>query len=210
MVNNMIDSALIRKIVVYFIYTMLIVCVQVSFPNSFTFNHQVMDFMFVYVCLVSYYFGTVDGLIIGCVVGICRDVLATPVIVGTDGNANLVYGLGLLLMVGVSLLSSNFFTKHTRRKFSFAMMDVLVMTILYKLFGHIVNLGFNIFILGKNYSLSFQQVLFDSVTTQFILNLLAALPIVVLLRFMGPYRSGINPRLLNKSEFGGDDNWLTI
>lgn len=206
----MIDSSLVRRIVVYFIYTMLIVCVQVSFPSSFTFNHQVMDFMFVYVCLVGYYYGIKDGLIIGSVVGICRDILATPVMVGTDGNANLVYGLGLLLMVIVGLLSANFFTKHTKRKMSFALIDVLVMTLLYKTFGHIVNYGFNVFILGKSYDLNIQQILFDSITTQFILNFICAFPLILLLRFMGPYKGGVNPRLLNKSEFGGDDNWLTI
>lgn len=206
----MIDSALIRRIVVYFIYTMLIVCVQVSFPYSFTFNHQVMDFMFVFVCLVGYYYGIIDGIIIGSIVGICRDVLATPVMVGSDGKAVLVYGLGLLLMIFVGFVSANFFTRHTKRKMSFAIIDVLVMTLIYKIFGHLTSYGYSVFFLGKSYDLSFSQIIFDSVTTQFILNVVAALPLILLLRFVGPYKGGVNPRLLNKSEFGGEDNWLTM
>lgn len=206
----MVKRALIRKVILYFIYTMLCVCVQVSYPENMTFNHQVVDIMFVYVCLVGYYNGIIDGVVIGSIVGVCRDVLATPIFIGTDGKAVTIYGLGLVLMMIVGFCSANFFTKHTKRKLSFALMSVLVMTIVYKMVGHMAAYGYSVFLLGNSYGLTLKQVLLDSVTTQFILNILCALPIVFVLRFIGPYKQGVNPRLLGKSEFGGDDSWLSF
>ncbi|MCQ2482170.1 MAG: hypothetical protein MJ153_01615 [Clostridia bacterium] len=206
----MVNSSLIRKILIYFVYTMIIVCFQVSFPEVLTFNHQVADLMFVYVCLVGYFFGIKDGLIIGAVVGICRDVLATPILVGLDGKANTFYGIGLIVLLLISFFSANFFTKQTKRKFTFAMVDVIVMTVLYKSVGNIFVWLYNVLIVGNQYTVTLSQVLLDSITTQFIINFICAVPIYLLLRFVGPYKGGINPVLLNRTEFGGDDTWLTI
>ena len=66
---------LIRKIIVYVIFTLLFSCFQVSFPNRLTLFGQVADLMLVYVILVGYFFGFADGAVVGIIVGFIRDYL---------------------------------------------------------------------------------------------------------------------------------------
>ena len=70
--------ALIRKILVYVVYTLLVCCFQVSFPEIMSYRGQVADLMLVFTVVVSYFFGFLDGAVVGIFVGILRDYFAAP------------------------------------------------------------------------------------------------------------------------------------
>lgn len=198
----------IRKIIVYVVYCLLVASIQVSFPQYMSFHKQVADIMFVFVALVGYFYGFLDGAIIAVVVGLLRDYFASPSFVGIDGKSTQTIGIGILVLFLVAALSSSFFTRKVKRNYTVAFVSVLVCTILYKVIGHMVIAFWTIAVNGNNYSLSISRMIVDSILPQVLINLIATIPLVVLLRFVGPYKKGVNPAL-DKNDEGGNP-WLTI
>lgn len=203
------NKGLIRKILVYFVYTFLFCCFQVSFPDRISFGAQIADLMFVYVALVAYYFGLKDGIIVGLCVGILRETFAAPAIFNFSGETVTSFGIGILTMFLVAVFCSQVFTQHLHRKMTFAILSVATSTVIYKLFGHIFITLWTGLLSNSVYRLSLKEIFVDSVLVQLVLNVITALPLTLLLRFAGPYRMGINPAL-SDNEKGGNRSWLTI
>ncbi len=186
---------LVRKIIFYVILVLFVSSFQVSFPEFFTFHGQIADFMFVSVVLVSYMFGFRDGAIIAIFMGFFRDYFANPIVTGFDGQIVEMLGLGVLVLFLAGAVSSSFFTHRLHRKWAFAFVSVLFCTTLYKVIGHLTIFAWSKLILHQAYSLDYSQVIVDSLFPQLLLNFLAAIPLYLILRFIGPYSKGINPSL---------------
>ncbi|MCR5803576.1 MAG: hypothetical protein K6G47_04885 [Clostridia bacterium] len=201
---------LIRKIVVYSVYILFLTCFQVSFPDKLSLNGQIADLMFVFVVLVAYMFGIKDGIIIGLIVGILRDCFAAPAVIGLTGSVVSSVGIGAFLLFSVAVFSASVFTIKIKRKPAFALLTLISVTALYKIFGHgIIFIWTRVF--SKTlYHLSAKELFIDSIFTQIFLNILAAIPIYLLLRFVGPYKKGQNPMLSAQEGRGADSSWLTI
>lgn len=200
---------LVRKILVYAIYVVFLVCFQVSFPDKISFDAQIADIMFVFVSLVAYYYGLWDGIIVGLVVGILRDCFAAPAILSFNGDIATSVGIGSLSMFLVAVFSASVFTVKMHRKFSFALITVATCSVIYKILGHgAIKLWTTVFS-SASYNLSFKQVVVDSILVQVLLNLICAIPLILLLRFAGPYSGGVNPAL-SKNDTGGNQSWLTV
>ncbi len=205
----MLSPALIRKILVYIVYVFLICCFQVSFPDIMTYRGQVADLMLIFTVVVAYFFGFFDGAIVGIAVGILRDYFAAPAITGFDGKPVLSVGLGLLLMFLASVFGSSFFTKRMRRNAPFAFVAVIAATAVYKVCGHLLIKIWSAAVMHNPYNMTVGQIFLDSILPQLMLNLVAAVPIILLLRFAGPYSKGINPSI--DLEGGVEDSlWLKI
>lgn len=203
------SPALIRKVLVYIVYTLSICCFQVSFPQIMTFRGQVADLMLIFTVVTAYFFGFFDGAVVGICVGLLRDYFAAPAIATLGGNTVSALGLGILLMFLASVFGSSFFTTRMRRNALFAFVAVSAATVIYKISGHILIRMWTGLVLHNTYNMTFKQILLDSILPQLLLNIIATLPIVLLLRFMGPYSKGINPKI---NVDGGleDDLWLKI
>ena len=106
-------------------------------------------------------------------------------------------------------LAASFFTERMRRNVPFAFASVAFCTLVYKSAGHILIRLWTILIFKQPYNLTILDVLLDSILPQILLNVIAALPIIILLRFAGPYRKGINPTLAAKGDTE-DGLWLVI
>ena len=205
----MLTPAQIRKVLVYIVYIFLISCFQVSFPDIMTYRGQVADLMLIFTVVVSYFFGFLDGAIVGISVGILRDYFAAPALTGFDGKPVVAVGLGLLLMFLASVFGSSFFTKRMRRNAPFAFVAVIAATAIYKVVGHTLIRIWTAAVLHNSYNMTVGQIFLDSILPQLMLNLVAAVPIILLLRFAGPYSKGINPKI--NVEGGVEDNlWLKI
>ena len=79
-------KSMIRKVIVYAVYIILLSSIQVSFPDAFTFLGQTADLVFVFVVLSGYFNGFWDGAVVGFICGIVRDVFSPPIVVGLDGD----------------------------------------------------------------------------------------------------------------------------
>ena len=199
----------IRKFIIYAVYILLFTTIQVTFPGKPSIYGIRPDLTFVMVVLCSYMFGFYDGIVIGAVTGIIRDYFSAPSVTGIDGTVNTAVGIGLFVMVAAAAFGASFFTVRIERNFILAVLSVLIATLLYKSIGH-----FTIFLWSKavpnlSYNMKLSQILLKSILPQMILNLLAAVPLYLLLRFAGPYKKGVNPVLIDEKR-KGNNSWLTM
>lgn len=201
--------SLIRKILVYAVYIIFLTCFQVSFPDKISFGAQIADLMFVFVSLVSFYYGLIDGIVVGIIVGILRDCFAAPAISSFNGGVTNSVGIGAFLLFLVAVFSATVFTQKMHRRFSFALITVITSTLIYKCLGHLVIKIWTSVFTASSYNLGIKEIFVDSILFQILLNVLIALPLIILLRFVGPYKNGVNPALM-KNETGGKQSWLVI
>ena len=201
----------IRKVILYSVYILLFASLQVSFPDAMSFRGQIADLMFVFVVLTGYFFGFADGVIIGVITGIVRDCFSSPAVIGLDGRVQVTVGIGALILFLAGAFGSSFFTKRMHRSIPFAFLAVAAATLLYKTIGHIVAFIW-IKVLGNGmYSIGFVDVVLDSVLPQLLLNVVVALPILLLLRFLGPYKRGYgNVKNDDVIEAYGENSWFRI
>ena len=199
----------IRKFIVYALYLLLFSTVQVTFPGILTFYGIRADLLFVLVVLVSYLFGFYDGIVFGALAGIIRDYFSAPSITTLDGTVTTALGIGLFLMVAAAAYGSSFFTVRIERNFLLAFLSVVTATLLYKVIGHILIFLWSNLVPGLSYNMGLSQIITRSVLPQTVLNLIAAVPIYLLLRFAGPYKKGVNPVLIDEKR-KGDNSWLTM
>ena len=199
----------IRKYVVYALYLLLFSTVQVTFPGIVTFYGFRADLMFVLVVLCSYMFGFYDEIVFGALAGIIRDYFSAPSITTIDGTVTTAVGIGLVLMVAAAAFGSSFFTVRIERNFILAFVSVLIATLLYKTIGHFGIFLWSHIAKGTTYNLQLSQIVFRSIIPQVLLNMIAAVPLYLLLRFAGPYKKGINPVLIDEKR-KGDNTWLTM
>ena len=170
---NVTTKSRIRKIVVYAIYIILLSSLQVSFPERISFLGQTADLVFVFVVLSGYFNGFWDGAVVGFISGMIRDVFSPPAVVGLDGEVR------VTAFVGV-------FTRRMHRNIPFSIVSVIFVTVCYKVAGYIL-------IYGWSNLAGIESSLYEPLTAfvysflpQLLLNTLAAIPLIVLLRFLGP------------------------
>ena len=199
----------IRKFIVYALYLLLFSTVQVTFSGILTFYGIRADLLFVLVVLVSYMFGFYDGIVFGALAGIIRDYFSAPSITTLDGTVTTALGIGLFLMVAAAASGSSFFTVRIERNFLLAFLSVVTATLLYKIVGHFLIFLWSNLVPGLTYNMGLSQIITRSVLPQTVLNLIAAVPIYLLLRFLGPYKKGVNPVLIDEKR-KGDNSWLTM
>ena len=112
-------------------------------------------------------------------------------------------------MVAAAAYGSSFFTVKIERNFLLAFLSVVTATLLYKVIGHILIFLWSNLVPGLSYNMGLSQIITRSVLPQTVLNLIAAVPIYLLLRFAGPYKKGVNPVLIDEKR-KGDNSWLTM
>ena len=202
--------ALIRKIVVYTLYICLIPSFQVSFPESISLYGQTADLMLVFTVLVSYMFGFADGAVIGIIIGIFRDCFSPPLIqLNSESAPVTAFGIGILIMFLASVCGSSFFTVRMKRNTAFAFASVAFATLMYKILGHLILMGWTALFAHQGYGLSFKQIVLGSVLPQLLLNLIVTVPLILLLMFLGPYKKGKNPKISDERS-SEDVSWLSI
>lgn len=202
-------SLQIRKFTVYALYLLLFSTVQVTFPGILTFYGIRADLTFVIVVLIAYMFGFYDGIVFGALAGIIRDYFSAPSITTLDGTVTTALGIGLFVMFAAAAFGASFFTERIERNFLLAFLSVVIATLLYKVIGHLLIFIWSNIVPGLTYNLSLTQIITRSILPQVILNLIAAIPLYLLLRFAGPYSKGVNPVLIDEKR-KGDNAWLTM
>jgi len=169
----------VRQILVYTVYILFFSTLQVTFPSAFSFRGQTADFMMVFVILTGYLFGSTDGAVIGLIVGFLRDMLASSTL-----------GVGMMLLLYIGILSSILFSRKYHSRVALGFLQVLLITLAYKIIGHVMFFAIPLVLEHDRSYLSLGTIVFDSILPQIAVNLLAAVPVILLLRFAGPYRKG--------------------
>ena len=169
-----------RQIIVYMLYLLSLSVIQVTFADVFSLFGHSADFTFVFAVLAGYFFGIHDGVVIGLVTGLLRDFFSGQTL-----------GIGILIFLYVGILSATLFRIRFHRRISLAFVQVLLLTFLYKFFGHSILMVFNLFSTRGGDYLTQSEIWLNSILPQMILNVLATAPLVILIYFLGPYNTKI-------------------
>lgn len=200
----------VRKIVVYAVYIILVSSIQVSFPDAFSFKGQTADLMFVFVVLSGYFNGFWDGAVVGFICGLVRDVFSPPAVVGLDGDVRVTAFMGAFTLFAVGIIGASFFTKRMHRNIPFSFVAVIFATVCYKTAGYLLIYGWSN-LAGAESSLYMPLTfMVHSFLPQLLLNAIAAVPLMLLLRFLGPVSfkgNSKNDEILKKQ---GEGTWLGI
>lgn len=198
-----------RQILLYALYITSACCLQVTFPGFFRLFGRTADLMLVFVVLAGYLFGPVDGVVVGIIVGMFRDYFSGPVVMGLNREPVALLGVGSLTFMYIGLLSSLFFRRRFRRKLFLGILQVELMTLAYYLGGHFVTYVY-LNISGNLTSYhSLKYIIVSCVLPQLLVNALASLPVLLILRFIGPYSKGVRSRLVDGYSME-DKQWQSV
>ncbi|MBP5655552.1 MAG: hypothetical protein J6X33_08570 [Clostridiales bacterium] len=198
-----------RQVIAYTVYIILVFCIQVSYSSEMSFMGQIPDLMFVFTVLTAYYFGFRDGVIVGLILGLLRDCFCAPCVTGLDGSLVVTCGIGMLVMFLAASVASAFFTGRMKRNVPFSFVTVAVVTMLYKLSGYVLTVFWYMTVSRAGNAESFTDHIVRSLLPQTGLNLLAAVPLVFLLKFLGPYKRGPAKNREDDKIISGEGNWVT-
>ncbi|MBQ0012037.1 MAG: hypothetical protein KBT07_04960 [Clostridiales bacterium] len=186
-----------RQIIVYAIYIISVCCLQVSFSGNFRLLGRSCDLMLVFVALAGYLFGTRDGLVVGAIVGLLRDYFSGTVVPGVNLEPIVLFGVGMLAFFYIGLLASVLFRKRFRRKYMLGILQVALISILYYSLCHVISFVCLSVSGNLNTYHSFRYIVFSSVCPQVMINVIGSIPMLFLLRFVGPYRKGVRSSLID-------------
>ena len=207
---NVSTRSRIRKIVVYAVYIILLSSLQVSFPDKISFLGQTADLVFVFVVLSGYFNGFWDGAVVGFISGMVRDVFSPPAVVGLDGEVRVTAFVGVFTLFAAGIIGASFFTRRMHRNIPFSIVSVIFVTVCYKVVGYILIYGWSS-LAGVESSLYEPLTAFVySFLPQILLNTLAAIPLIVLLRFLGPVSFRDTRKDDDIVEKQGESRWLGI
>lgn len=203
-------NARIRKIVVYAIYIILLSSFQVSFPDTISFLGQTADLVFVFVVLSGYFNGFWDGAVVGFICGMVRDVFSPPAVTGLDGEVRVTAFIGVFTLFAAGITGASFFTKRMHRNIPFSIVAVIFTTFCYKVAGYLVIFGWSSMAGTTSTIYKPLTALVYSFLPQLLLNTLAAIPMIFLLRFLGPVSFRGRADRDEIIEKKGEGTWLGI
>ena len=207
---GIIEKKKIRKVIVYAIYIFLLSSLQVSFPDSFGFLGQTADLMFVFVVLSGYFNGFWDGAVVGFVCGLVRDVFSPPAVVGLDGEVRVTAFLGVFTLFAAGIIGASFFTRRMHRNIPFSIVAVIFTTTCYKVGGYLLIYGWSLLAGSAAGIYSPLTFVVYSYLPQLLLNVIASVPLLLLIRFLGPVsykKKNDDDEIIDKQ---GDGTWLGI
>ena len=202
--------ARVRKIIVYAVYILLLSSLQVSFPDVFGFAGQTADLMFVFVVLAGYFNGFWDGAVVGFICGMVRDVFSPPAVVGLDGEVRVTAFIGVFTLFAAGIIGASFFTRRMHRNVPFSIVAVIFVTACYKIAGYLLILGWNTLADVKTGIYTPYTALIHSFLPQLLLNVIASLPLILLIRFLGPVSFRGRSKKNDVIKKQGEGSWLGI
>ena len=190
--------ARVRQLIVYCLFICIFSLIQVSWPRGWLLFGSRPDLMLVLCVLSGFLFGIEDGIVIGLLTGYMRDVLTGRVL-----------GMGMLLMMYAGICGAMLFRRRFRRQMFFALILVGLVTVFYVC----IIFGLNKFFpMLRDITPQVRPLFLQSLksgTGSLILNMVASIPILLLLHHFGPYpkswMDGEDSEMLT-----GDQIWRTI
>ena len=202
------DSIPVRKIIVYLLCILLLPSIQVTMSHHLTFWGNTADLMLVFAVLTGFLYGFYEGIIVGGIIGIARDVLSAPIIPGHEGSLSVAFGIGILVLFLGGAFGAVFFEGRTKRNLPLGILAVLCYTVIYKVVGHLTVALWENLMAGLPYNVSIGTIIKTSILPQLLLNGIASVLIFFVLKLARP----VEKRGRNKKEltYGESGNWLTI
>lgn len=197
-----------RKVIAYTVYIILVFCIQVSYSAEMSIWGQIPDLMLVFTVLTAYFHGFKDGVIVGLILGLLRDCFCAPCVTGLDGQLVVTGGIGLLVMFLAASVASSFFTGRMKRNVPFSFVTVATVTMMYKIAGFLLSVMWLSLVQHSGVP-DIADFIVRSLLPQMGLNIIAAIPLVFLLIFIGPYKRSKTKDKAEDRIISGEGNWVT-
>lgn len=187
-----------RQILVYSIYIISLTVFQFALSGWLVPISYMPDLVLILVVVCGSFFGSDDGMIIGILAGFLRDMMVGRVL-----------GLGMLLFMFAGLTASIFLKNSIRRNPLLTIIQVAAVSLIYEIV--IVILTF-LFPMLPDQVYSFDTLInlrYSDALRKILVNVVAAVPIMFLLHYAGPYRRG-QQRTGMEDEGEGGHAWHKI
>lgn len=184
-----------RKFIVYGFYLLLFSMLQVTLSGRVVPYGYMPDLGLVFVVVCGYLFGRDDGMVIGLLTGLLR-----------DNFSGRVLGLGMLIFMFIGLMASALLINLFQRKMFLVLVQVVLMSVFYHT---VLVLLTYLFPMLPDQVYNFGQLVqlaWLTLPQQLLVNTVVAVPILLALRFLGPYPRQQQKRGLQESE-SGDHVW---
>ncbi|MGI6078153.1 MAG: rod shape-determining protein MreD [Fastidiosipilaceae bacterium] len=167
---------ILRIIFVYIFYIILVTWVQFMWPDMGMVKMIKPDLQLVLTLISAYLFGFRDGVVVGICCGILRDCISARYL-----------GTGLLLLFLCGVFASFFM----RKRFTNNLVTIFLLTFVITLIVETVIFIIQIAILRRPdlvaWSISIIDIFAARILPQILINIVATIPIYLLLRNFGPY-----------------------
>ncbi len=192
------QQPLARPILIYAAYVLTFAIFQVTMLPELDILPARPDLTLVLAILTGYLFGLPDGILLGLSAGFLRDMLA--------GRS---LGLGMLLLMYAAIAAHFLLRDFFRRKTWMGLVQIFLVTLLYELTLVLLSWFFPML---PDQVPAFRPMLWRLVLTmplQGLANVIAGIPVLLLLRYKGPY----DPKMLDEDlDDGstGEGKWRLI
>ena len=115
----------------------------------------------------------------------------------------------MLVLFLAAAFASSFFTGRMKRNVPFSFATVAVATIIYKVAGYLLSVLWFSLVQHTVTAMDLADFALGSLLPQLGLNLIAAIPLVFLLKFLGPYKRGSAKDKNEDKIISGEGNWVT-
>ena len=165
-----------RNIAIYGFYLIIFTILQSVLGRNYVPYSFMPDIALVFVVVCGYFFGRDDGMVIGLLAGFFRDMLAGRVL-----------GLGMLLFMFSGIIAASFMINLFQRNILFTLVQVALFSIFYEIVIVIITFLFPM-LPDQVYTLKqLAEIQMRTFPPRLLSNVLAAVPVMVLLHFAGPY-----------------------
>ena len=166
--------------------------------------------MFVFVVLSGYFNGFWDGAVVGFISGMIRDVFSPPAVIGLDGEVRVTAFIGVFTLFAAGVIGSSFFTRRMHRNIPFSIVAVIFTTFCYKVAGFILIYAWSSLAGAETSLYAPMTAIVYSLLPHLLLNVIASIPLILLIRFLGPVSfkgSGKKDEIIKDK---GEGTWLGI
>jgi len=189
----MMNKSLMRKVFIYFIFTVITVVLQFGFHDLIIINGVRPDLFIVFCIITGYLYGTGDAIVIGIISGFLKDSFSGRFI-----------GLGILTCLFCGLFAAVFLKRYMTKNIFIALIQIFAGTIIYSL---IIYSTFYLFT-DMRYSIMeyIQWVLSKRFLPMLMLNLAFAVLYYILLQIFSPYskKKSIYDEVIKSGYFSGE------
>ncbi|HHX37883.1 MAG TPA: rod shape-determining protein MreD [Clostridiaceae bacterium] len=166
----------LRIFFVYFFYVILVTWLQFMWPDMGMVKMIKPDFQLVLTLISAYLYGFADGVAVGLCCGILRDCLAARYL-----------GTGLLMLFLCGILASTMMQKRFTNNLVTIFLLTVVITFILDMAVFIAQIALLRGTDAVVWHISIVNVLAARVLPQILINVMATIPVYLLLRNFGPY-----------------------
>jgi rod shape-determining protein MreD len=172
------NNVIIRKVLVYAVYIILISIIQFNLSNYLTVWGVKPNIFIIFTVLVAFMYGFSDGVTIGISCGLIMDLYSGRFL-----------GVGVLICLYLSVVSSFLLKKHFKKSLPLAIFHIIVATILY----HGILYSLSLLVSWKeNILIEYAiWVVTARLGPSLFINTLLFVILLIIMKFISPYKKNI-------------------